>query len=174
MKRKRRGQKFNCAEQRARPAASGGTRKRRPDLAPAVLQWPSFAATGKPIRRLPIRKERSGIGVFVSPGLLQNKARPLTPTLCRCEFRLAIWIYLFSRARQTFWQLREDDIYLHLLANWPRVTAIVPARNEAEKHRKNRPFSRWARVSPAEFSIIIVDDHSEGRDRRPLAAKARQ
>jgi len=72
---------------------------------------------------------------------------------------LAIWIYLFL-ARGNFWQLREDDIYLQPLANWPRVTAIVPARNEAENIAKT-VHSLAAQEYPGEFSIIIVDDHSE-------------
>ena len=83
---------------------------------------------------------------------------PLTPTLV-AAIPLAIWIYLFL-ARGNFWQLREDDIYLQPLANWPRVTAIVPARNEAENIAKT-VHSLAAQEYPGEFSIIIVDDHSE-------------
>jgi hopene-associated glycosyltransferase HpnB len=83
---------------------------------------------------------------------------PLTPTLV-AAIPLAIWIYLFL-ARGNFWQLREDDIYLQPLANWPRVAAIVPARNEAENIAKT-VRSLAAQEYPGEFSIIIVDDHSE-------------
>jgi hopene-associated glycosyltransferase HpnB len=83
---------------------------------------------------------------------------PLTPTLV-AALPLAIWIYLFL-ARGNFWQLREDDIYLQPLANWPRVAAIVPARNEAENIEKTLR-SLAAQEYPGEFSIIIVDDHSE-------------
>ena len=83
---------------------------------------------------------------------------PLTPTLV-AAIPLAIWIYLFL-ARGNFWQLREDDIYLQPLANWPRVAAIVPARNEAENIAKT-VRSLAAQEYPGEFSIIIVDDYSE-------------
>lgn len=83
---------------------------------------------------------------------------PLTPTLV-AAIPLAIWIYLFL-ARGNFWQLREDDIYLQPLANWPSVAAIVPARNEAENIAKT-VRSLAAQEYPGEFSIIIVDDHSE-------------
>ena len=83
---------------------------------------------------------------------------PLTPTLV-AALPLAIWICLFL-ARGNFWQLREDDIYLQPLANWPRVAAIVPARNEAENIEKTLR-SLAAQEYPGEFSIIIVDDHSE-------------
>jgi hopene-associated glycosyltransferase HpnB len=83
---------------------------------------------------------------------------PLTPTLV-AAIPLAIWIYLFL-ARGNFWQLREDDIYLQPLASWPRVAAIVPARNEAETIAQT-VRSLAAQDYPGEFSIIIVDDHSE-------------
>ena len=83
---------------------------------------------------------------------------PLSPTLV-AAIPLAIWIYLFL-ARGNFWQLREDDIYLQPLANRPRVVAIVPARNEAETIAQT-VRSLAAQDYPGEFSIIIVDDHSE-------------
>jgi hopene-associated glycosyltransferase HpnB len=83
---------------------------------------------------------------------------PLTPTIL-AAIPLAIWIYLFL-ARGNFWQLHEDDIYLQPLASWPRVVAIVPARNEAETIVQTIR-SLAAQDYPGEFSIIIVDDHSE-------------
>jgi hopene-associated glycosyltransferase HpnB len=83
---------------------------------------------------------------------------PLSPTLV-AAIPLAIWIYLFL-VRGNFWQLREDDIYLQPLANRPRVVAIVPARNEAETIAQT-VRSLAAQDYPGEFSIIIVDDHSE-------------
>ncbi|HKV62784.1 MAG TPA: glycosyltransferase [Candidatus Acidoferrum sp.] len=83
---------------------------------------------------------------------------PWTPTLV-AAIPLAIWIYLFL-VRGNFWQLREDDTYLQPLANWPRVVAVVPARNEAETIAQ-AVRSLTAQDYPGEFSIIIVDDHSE-------------
>jgi len=83
---------------------------------------------------------------------------PLSPTLV-AAIPLAIWIYLFL-ARGNFWQLREDDIYLQPLANRPRVVAIVPARNEAETIAQT-VRSLAAQDYPGDFSIIIVDDHSD-------------
>jgi hopene-associated glycosyltransferase HpnB len=83
---------------------------------------------------------------------------PLTPTLL-AAIPLAIWIYLLL-ARGHFWQVREDDIYLQPLANWPRVVAVVPARNEVETIAQT-VRSLAAQDYPGEFSIIIVDDHSE-------------
>ena len=93
---------------------------------------------------------------------------PLSPTFV-AAIPLAIWIYLFL-ARGNFWQLREDDIYLQPLAHWPRVAAIVPARNEAETIAK-AVRSLAAQEYPGEFSIIIVDDHS-GDGTAALAQKA--
>jgi hopene-associated glycosyltransferase HpnB len=83
---------------------------------------------------------------------------PLTPTFV-AAIPLAIWIYLFL-ARGNFWRLHEDDIYLQPLANWPRVVAIVPARNEGETIAQT-VRSLAAQDYSGEFSIIIVDDHSE-------------
>jgi len=83
---------------------------------------------------------------------------PLPPTLL-AAIPLAIWIYLFL-ARGNFWQLHEDNIQPQTLASWPRVVAIVPARNEAETIAQT--VSSLARQDyPGEFSAIIVDDHSE-------------
>jgi hopene-associated glycosyltransferase HpnB len=93
---------------------------------------------------------------------------PLIPTLL-AAIPLAIWIYLFL-SRGNFWQLREDDIFLQPLANWPRVVAIVPARNEAETIAQT-VRSLAAQEYPGEFSIIVVDDHSEDRT-AALAQKA--
>jgi hopene-associated glycosyltransferase HpnB len=72
---------------------------------------------------------------------------------------LAIWLYLFF-ARGNFWRLREDNIEPHPLEHWPRIVAIVPARNEA--NTISRAISSLAAQDyPGEFSIIVVDDNSE-------------
>ncbi|HXL21105.1 MAG TPA: glycosyltransferase [Candidatus Dormibacteraeota bacterium] len=75
---------------------------------------------------------------------------------------LLIWLYLvFGRGQ--FWWLRDfdDDIAPHdELRTWPHVVAIVPARNEAETVA--RTVESLARQNYAgEFSVIVVDDHSE-------------
>ena len=72
---------------------------------------------------------------------------------------LAIWVYLFF-ARGNFWQLEEDNAAPKALDRWPRVVAIVPARNEAETIA--RSVSTLARQDyPGEISVIVVDDHSD-------------
>jgi hopene-associated glycosyltransferase HpnB len=93
---------------------------------------------------------------------------PLTPTLL-AAIPLAIWIYLFL-ARGSFWQLHEDDIVPKPLDKWPRVVAVVPARNEAETIA--RTVSSLAKQDyPGELHIVVVDDHSEDRT-AALAQKA--
>lgn len=75
---------------------------------------------------------------------------------------LAIWLYLtFSRG--FFWRLRDfdDDLAAHEAPpNWPGVVAVVPARNEAATIRQSLT-SLVQQSYPGQFSIIIVDDHSE-------------
>jgi hopene-associated glycosyltransferase HpnB len=83
---------------------------------------------------------------------------PLSPTLL-AAIPLAIWIYLFL-ARGNFWQVREDDTQPEPLANWPRVAAVVPARNEAGTIART-VSSLAGQDYPGEFSIVLVDDHSE-------------
>ena len=75
---------------------------------------------------------------------------------------LAIWLYLaFSRG--FFWRLRDfdDDLAPHKSLNsWPHVIAIVPARNEASTIRQSLTSLLQQRC-PGQFSIVVVDDHSE-------------
>jgi hopene-associated glycosyltransferase HpnB len=83
---------------------------------------------------------------------------PLSPTFL-AAIPLAIWIYLFL-ARGNFWQLREDTFVPKALGTWPRVVAVVPARNEAATISQALS-SLLKQDYPGGFSIIIVDDHSE-------------
>jgi hopene-associated glycosyltransferase HpnB len=83
---------------------------------------------------------------------------PLIPTLI-ATIPLGIWLYLFF-ARGNFWQLQEDTGASQPRARWPRVIAIVPARNEAELI--SRSVTSLAKQDyPGAFSIIVVDDHSD-------------
>jgi hopene-associated glycosyltransferase HpnB len=75
---------------------------------------------------------------------------------------LASWIYLVF-ARGWFWRLRafdDDQAEVVLLKQWPRVVALVPARNEAEVIARTAA-SLIQQDYPGEFTIILVDDHSE-------------
>jgi hopene-associated glycosyltransferase HpnB len=83
---------------------------------------------------------------------------PLPSTLL-AAIPLAIWINLLV-ARGQFWRVHEDPPEPRPLENWPRVVVIVPARNEAATI--SHAISSLAKQDyPGEFSIIIVDDHSE-------------
>jgi hopene-associated glycosyltransferase HpnB len=80
------------------------------------------------------------------------------PTLI-ATIPLAIWLYLFF-AHGNFWQLQEDTAAPQPLAHWPRVVVVVPARNEAESI--TRSITSLAKQDyPGEFSVIVVDDHSD-------------
>jgi hypothetical protein len=75
---------------------------------------------------------------------------------------LAIWLYL-TVARGKFWHLPEfnDDLAKHdAPASWPSVVAIVPARNEAATIAQ-AIRSLLQQDYPGEFSIILIDDHSD-------------
>jgi hopene-associated glycosyltransferase HpnB len=83
---------------------------------------------------------------------------PLSPTFL-AAIPLAIWVYLLA-ARGYFWRVSEDSFGPKRLEDWPRVVAIVPARNEARTI--SEAVSSLAKQNyPGEFSIIVVDDHSE-------------
>jgi len=78
-------------------------------------------------------------------------------------------------ARGDFWEVREEETQPEPLPNWPRVAAVVPARNEAGTIA--RTVSSLAGQDYAgEFSIVVVDDHSEdgtGALARKAAAESR-
>jgi hopene-associated glycosyltransferase HpnB len=83
---------------------------------------------------------------------------PLNPNFL-AAIPLAIWLYLLL-ARGSFWRLSEDKIEPRRLEDWPHVVAVVPARNEATTI--SQAISSITKQDyPGEFSIIVVDDHSE-------------
>jgi hopene-associated glycosyltransferase HpnB len=82
---------------------------------------------------------------------------------------LAIWLYLLF-ARGNFWRVRVDAIEPKPLAHWPKVVAIVPARNEADTIARTIA-SLASQDYPRMFSIVVVDDHSDD-DTAALARKA--
>lgn len=75
---------------------------------------------------------------------------------------LGIWLYLFF-ARGFFWRLRafDDEVAPHKPADrWPAVTAIIPARNEAETIG-GTVKALALQDYPGDFSLVVVDDHSD-------------
>ncbi len=72
---------------------------------------------------------------------------------------LAVWLYLLF-ARGAFWRCTErDDWEPARLAAWPRVAAVVPARNEAESIGESIG-SLLAQDYPGAWTVILVDDDS--------------
>jgi hopene-associated glycosyltransferase HpnB len=74
---------------------------------------------------------------------------------------LLIWFYLLI-GRGGFWRLKERDDRDQppLPAHWPRVVAVVPARNEADVIGESLS-SLLAQDYPGDFHIVLVDDQSE-------------
>lgn len=80
---------------------------------------------------------------------------------------LAAWIYL-AVARGGFWRARETDAAMHAalashgsdVTDWPRITAVIPARNEADLVGIT-VGSLLAQRYPGALSVVVVDDHSD-------------
>src|SRR2546423_630604 len=74
---------------------------------------------------------------------------------------LVVWLYLLL-GRGMFWRTRErDDVdETPKLERWPSVTAIVPARNEADVIARSIG-SLLAQDYPGAFRVVVVDDQSE-------------
>jgi hopene-associated glycosyltransferase HpnB len=72
------------------------------------------------------------------------------------------WLYLLF-GRSGFWRCRErDDAELPDPPRWPSVTAIVPARNEADTIR-TCVASLLGQDYRGTFRVIVVDDQSTDR-----------
>ena len=73
---------------------------------------------------------------------------------------LLIWLHLLA-GRGGFWLTRERDDRDEPPepAQWPTVTAVVPARNEADVIARSIS-SLLAQNYPGEFRVVLVDDQS--------------
>ncbi len=73
---------------------------------------------------------------------------------------LAIWLVLVF-GRGGFWRCRDRDDFSQppALSAWPRVVAVVPARDEAALIEKSLG-SLLAQDYPGDFRVILVDDQS--------------
>ena len=71
---------------------------------------------------------------------------------------LLIWLYLIA-ARGGFWRAAERDIGGPSPPVWPAVTAVIPARDEAEGVGE-AVGSLLRQDYPGSFSVILVDDQS--------------
>jgi hopene-associated glycosyltransferase HpnB len=74
---------------------------------------------------------------------------------------LATWLYLIA-ARGGFWRAAERDDVAALperTAQWPAVSAVVPARDEAETVGET-VASLLRQNYPGAFNVVLVDDQS--------------
>ena len=89
---------------------------------------------------------------------------------------LAVWIYLIA-GRGGFWLALECDDGGPAPSAWPAVTAVIPARDEAESVGQTIA-SLLNQDYPGAFSIVLVDDQSSDGTaevaRRAAAAAADQ
>lgn len=77
---------------------------------------------------------------------------------------LAVWLHLFF-GRGGYWRVGKADFdgdrpEKEEVSRWPKVVAVVPARNEAETIGRT-VSSLLQQGYPGAFSIVVVDDHSE-------------
>lgn len=83
----------------------------------------------------------------------------MTASLVIATLALAIWLYLIA-ARGGFWLASvRDDAGLKEPQSWPRVAAVMPARNEADVIAQSI-HSLLAQDYPGSFDVILVDDQS--------------
>ncbi|MBM3457657.1 MAG: glycosyltransferase, partial [Armatimonadetes bacterium] len=71
---------------------------------------------------------------------------------------LSIWVGI-AVARDRFWLLERDPTPPSS-TDWPPVTAVIPARNEAES-LPEALHSLWSQQYPGGLRVIVVDDQSE-------------
>ncbi len=86
------------------------------------------------------------------------------PLLILAAISLVIWVVL-TFFRGGFWQVQRFNADVEKFeppSSWPRVIAIVPARNEAETISQVVE-SILKQSYPGDFQLIVVDDHSEDR-----------
>lgn len=85
---------------------------------------------------------------------------------------LAIWAYLLL-FRGGFWRIAlRPPPHREAGKPWPRVVAVVPARNEAEGIG-TAIASLLAQDYPGDFSVVLVDDHSSDGTAEIARAAAR-
>ena len=86
-------------------------------------------------------------------------------TLAIATLACSAWVYLLL-LRGGFWRAAERDDgtdgALPVPAAWPRVIAVVPARDEAEVIEASVD-SLLRQDYPGAFGVVVVDDHSADR-----------
>jgi hopene-associated glycosyltransferase HpnB len=94
-----------------------------------------------------------------NPGVKQKDVWPRVIAEVIAAIALAVWLYLLA-ARGAFWLCTErDDWQAVPLAAWPRVAAVVPARNEVDTIADSIG-SLLRQDYPGPWMVILVDDDS--------------
>lgn len=97
----------------------------------------------------------------------------MTASLAIASAALAVWLYLML-GRGAFWRacVRDDEHSHEALRRWPRIVAIVPARDEGELIAESLG-SLLNQDYPGHFCVVLVDDQStDGTARISRAAAA--
>lgn len=81
--------------------------------------------------------------------------------VCLAAISLGAWLVLVF-GWGAFWHIGrfDADREPEPLTSWPRVVAVVPARNEARTIAQT-VTSLLRQEYPGEFSVVVVDDHSD-------------
>jgi len=84
----------------------------------------------------------------------------MTASLVMASIALVVWLYLIA-GRGVFWRVSVgDDAHEHAESRrWPRIVAVVPARNESEIIAETLS-ALLTQDYPGCLSVILVDDHS--------------
>lgn len=85
----------------------------------------------------------------------------MIPSLIVSLVAFAVWMYLLA-FRGMFWLFRErdtNDVAAFTANTWPKVAAVIPARDEAEIIERSIG-SLALQDYPGDFRIIVVDDQS--------------
>jgi hopene-associated glycosyltransferase HpnB len=88
---------------------------------------------------------------------------------------LCVWVYL-TATHGWYWWLRgyvDEEALRKAPERWPRVVAIVPARNETETIGRT-VASLTKQKYKDELSVIVVDDHSDDGTANVAASAARE
>jgi len=97
----------------------------------------------------------------------------MTASLVLASAAFAVWLYLIV-GRGDFWRasVRDDAEQHPNPLRWPRIAAVIPARNEAEMIVPALG-SLLKQDYPGVFSVVVVDDQStDGTARAATAAAA--